>query len=137
VPVSVEFVYDRFEADAGSAFTDFTNVPRDVETYSVPLTVRYFDPLGFFAGIRGTYVHQKVARDNPGFAEGKSDFFNLDAVAGYRLPHQRGSLTLEVQNLLDNDFKYQDDGFREFSNVGATGPFFPDLGIMGRVTINF
>jgi Tfp pilus assembly protein PilF len=137
VPVSVEFVYDRFEADAGSAFTDFTNVPRDVETYSVPVTVRYFDPLGFFAGIRGTYVHQKVARDNPGFAEGKSDFFNVDAVAGYRLPHQRGSLTLEVQNLLDNDFKYQDDGFREFSNVGATGPFFPELGIMGRLTINF
>jgi Tfp pilus assembly protein PilF len=136
IPVSVELVYDRFEADS-SGLTDVSPIPTSVETFSVPVTVRYFDPSGFFAGVRGTYVDQEVDRDNPSFGEGNSSFFNLDAMVGYRFPNQRGSLSLEVQNLLDNDFEYQDDAFREFSNRGATGPFFPDFGIMGRLTVNF
>lgn len=136
VPVSVEFVYDRFEADT-SGLTSVSPIPTDVETFSVPVTARYFHPSGFFAGVRGTYVHQEVARDNLSFGQGDSSFFNVDAELGYRFPNQRGSLTLQVQNLLDNDFEYQDDAFREFSNRGATGPFFPDFGMMGRLTINF
>jgi len=136
VPVSIEFVHDEFEANSSLLTTD-TITPRDVETFSVPVTVNYFDPSGFFAGVTGTYVHQKVDRENPAFADGTSSFFNLDAAIGYRFPNQRGSATLQVQNLLDNNFKYQDDGFREISNTGATGPFFPDLGVLARLTVNF
>lgn len=136
VPVSVEFVYDRFEADT-SVLTTGQITPSDIEAFSVPVSVRYFDPSGFFAGVTGTYVHQKVDRENPAFAEGSSDFFNLDAAIGYRFPNRRGSITLEARNILDNDFDFQDDGFREISNAGATGPFFPDFGIMGRLTITF
>jgi outer membrane receptor protein involved in Fe transport len=136
LPVSIELVHDKFEASSSILTTD-TITPREVETFSVPVTVNYFDPSGFFAGVTGTYVHQDVERDNPAFADGKSSFFNLDAAIGYRFPDQRGSATLQVQNLLDNNFKYQDDGFREISNTGATGPFFPDLGVLARLTINF
>lgn len=136
LPVSVEFIYDRFEADT-SGLTFVSPIPTDIETFSVPVTVRYFHPSGFFAGVRGTYVHQEVERDNLAFGQGDSSFFNVDAELGYRFPNRRGSLTLQVQNLLDNDFEYQDDAFREFSNRGATGPFFPDFGIMGKLTVNF
>jgi len=136
VPVSVEFIYDRYRADS-TLLTLTGGRPLDVETFSVPVTVRYFDPRGLFAGVRGTYVDQKVRRENPTFGQGKSTFFNLDAMIGYRLPNQRGSLTIEAQNLLDNDFEYQDDGFREFGNDPSTGPYFPEIGIMGRLTVNF
>jgi len=136
VPVTLEFVYDRFNADSSTLTLDQIT-PTRVETYSVPLSVRYFDPSGFFAGITGTYVHQKVDRENPAFADGKSDFVNIDIAAGYRFPNQRGMVSLQVVNLLDNEYDYQDDGFREISNAGATGPFFPDLGIMARLTVNF
>lgn len=136
VPVSVEFIYDRYEADS-SLISETGSFPVKVETFSVPLTVRYFDPSGFFAGVRGTYVDQEVVRDNPTFGEGSSDFFNVDAVVGYRFPNQRGSVTLSAQNLLDEDFRYQDDGFREFGDEPSTGPYFPEFGIMGRLTINF
>jgi hypothetical protein len=42
-----------------------------------------------------------------------------------------------VQNLLDENFRYQDDGFREFGDDPSTGPYFPDLSVLGRLTINF
>jgi tetratricopeptide (TPR) repeat protein len=136
VPVTIEAVYDKFEADSSPITTDGT-APLDVETFSVPVSIRYFDPSGFFAGVVGTFVHQDVDRENPFFAEGATSFFNLDAAIGYRFPNQRGSVALQATNLLDNKFDYQDDGYREISNRGATGPFFPELAIMGRLTINF
>lgn len=146
VPVSVEFVYDRFEAEP-SPLTDLGLYPAELETYSVPVTVRYFDPSGFFAGLRGTYVHQRVDRTDarvnppdptlPGLAEGTSDFFLLDADLGYRFPNQNGSVSLEVRNITDQDFRFQDDGFREFGDDPSTGPYFPGISVVGRLTLSF
>ncbi len=139
VPVSVAFVYDLFKAEQNLLTLDPTaSVPLRAETISVPVTVRYFDPSGVFAGVRGTYVHQEVERA-PGndFADGTSNFFNLDLEAGYRFPNQRGSVSLALRNVLDQDFEFQDDGYREFGDEPSTGPYFPSIGVMGRLTINF
>jgi hypothetical protein len=142
IPISVEFVYDKFEGGYPFFFTaedqQESEFPLEVETFSVPVTARYFDPSGFFAGVRGTYVDQKVKRVSGSiFAGGESDFFVVDADLGYRFPNRRGSVSLEVRNLFDQDFKYQDDGYREFGDDPSTGPYFPDLTVLGRLTINF
>ena len=142
VATSIELVYDKFGGGYPSFFTNEdrqeSEFPLKVKTLSVPVTVRYFDPSGFFAGVRGTYVNQEVKRVSGSiFAGGQSDFFVVDADVGYRFPHQRGSVSLAVRNLFDQDFKYQDDGFREFGDDPSTGPYFPDLTILGRLTINF
>ncbi len=70
-------------------------------------------------------------------ADGTSGFFLLDADAGYRFPHQRGSISVEVRNITDEDFEFQDDGFREFGDEPSTGPYFPGISVLGRLTINF
>jgi len=137
--LSAEFVYDQFESDQGFA-TD-GGVPTDVETFSIPLAARYFHPSGFFAGAGVTYVNQDVTRSAvalaSGFSDGSDEFFVVDAAIGYRFPDRFGAVSLEVNNLLDEEFQYQDDSFREFKDEPSTGPYTPDLQIIGRLTLNW
>ncbi len=132
--LSGEFVYDRYKSEAGLD----VNLPREVETISVPLIARYFHPSGFFAGVGATYVHQEVDRPDASLrADGTDSFFTVDAAIGWRLPNRLGIVSLEGRNLFDNEFKFQDDGFREFRDEPSTSPYIPDRTIIGRVTLNF
>ena len=137
--LSAEFIYDQFESEQG-VVTD-GGVPTDVETFSIPLAARYFHPSGFFAGVGVTYINQDVTRSAvalaAGFSDGQDDFVVVDAAIGYRFPDRLGAASLEVNNLLDEEFQYQDDSFREFRDEPSTGPYTPDLQIIGRVTLNW
>ncbi len=135
--LTAEAVYDHFKEPAARN-DDLRPVPAEVTTISLPLGVNYFHPSGFFAGVVGTYVDQEVKRsDNSLFAQGDDNFFLVDVALGYRFPKRRGIASLVVKNLFDTEFKYQDDSYREFSEDATTGPYFPELTIMGRVTFNF
>jgi tetratricopeptide (TPR) repeat protein len=138
---SAELIYDRFEAQTGIA-TDFGTVPEDLETISVPLGLRYFNPNGFFAGAGVSYVNQRVVRTAAaeellGLSDGHDDFVVVDAAVGWRLPARRGMASLTVSNLFDQRFKYQDDSFREFRDEPSIGPYIPALQVVGRLTLNF
>lgn len=140
IALSAEFVYDRFAADK-SGVTDSGFVPRRVTTYSLPLGIQYFAPLGFFAGLGGTFVNQEVSRPDtaafPYSADGRDSFFLVDTAIGYVFPRRFGLVSLQVRNLFDNDFDYQDDSYREFPNDPSSGPYFPDRTIIGRVVFNY
>ncbi len=136
--LSAGFVYDRFESELGLA-TQFDVVPDEVETISVPIGVRYFHRSGFFAGVSASYVDQEVDRSSNtiGLADGSDSFFVVDAAVGYRLPNRHGIISLSVQNLLNEEFNYQDDSFREFEDEPSIGPYIPARTILGRITLNF
>ncbi len=136
--LSAELVYDRFEAEEG-LLTTFADAPEEVETFSVPVSARYFHPSGLFAAVGATYVDQEVDRSGnlAGFADGSDDFFVVDAAIGWRIPDRRGIFSLEVRNLFDEEFSYQDDSFREFQDAPSIGPYFPDRTILGRVSLSF
>jgi hypothetical protein len=137
VAVNGQLVYDRYESDEGLA-TANDNLPLKVRTVSLPVGLNYFRPSGFFAGVTGTYVDQEVDRSATATqASGDDTFFLVDLSLGYRLPKRRGSLSLSVGNLFDNEFNYQDDSYREFRDEPSTGPYFPDRTIMGQLTLNF
>ncbi len=114
-------------------------MPKKVRNISVPLIARYFHPSGFFAAVGATYVDQKVDRSSNtlGLADGSDSFFVVDAAIGYRFPNRRGIASLSVQNLFDEEFKYQDDSFREFDDAPSIGPYIPDRTILFRITLNF
>jgi tetratricopeptide (TPR) repeat protein len=139
VALSAEVVYDRFKAERSfRTIEDF--FPEKLETISVPLGIRYFHPSGLFGGFSATYVHQEVDRSpgaELGLAEGSDDFVVLDAAVGYRLPNRAGLISLEVSNLLDEDFRYQDDSFRESQDAPSIGPYIPSRRILGRITLNW
>ena len=67
-------------------------MPEKVKTVTFPVSVRYFSPKGFFAGLGGTYVDQEV-RHAPSAtqASGSDNFFLVDGSIGYRLPNVAAS----------------------------------------------
>lgn len=126
--------YDKFEAKRSFDFA----APTRVETYVVPITARYFSPLGLFATAAVNVVDQDVDR-RPGFglAEGHDLFTVVDAAIGYRLPKRLGVMSFEVRNLFDRRFKYQDNSFREFErDVPSISRFTPERTVFGRITFN-
>lgn len=135
------FVYDNFEAKDQSFVVADGNVPERVTTYSVPLTAKYFSPLGFFASVGGTFVHQEVRRAStavfPTAADGNDSFFLVDAAVGYVLPKRYGLVSFEVRNLFDTSFRYQDDSYREFTDNPVVSRYFPKRTYMGRIILNY
>lgn len=115
--------------------------PEQINTLTVPVVAQYFGANGFsegfFAKLGGTYVHQEV--DFSPSITPRSDseeFVIVDAVAGYRLPNRRGLVSLEVRNLLDEDFRFQD--LNTQPGVEPVNPrYIPDLTFMVQVTLNF
>jgi outer membrane receptor for monomeric catechols len=101
---------------------------------SVPVKAIYFHPSGFFVGGGVTYVDQEVRKADPAAAQGDSKFTVFDALAGFRFPNRIGIASLQVQNLFDRGFQYQDDSFREFQDAPSIGPYIPDRSIMVRLT---
>ena len=116
-----------------------TSFPTRLETTTVPLNIRYFDPSGFFAGVGTTYVDQQVSYDpeaNPAMASGSDHFFLLDATVGYRLPKRWGIVALEARNLTNQQFQFQDYWFQTGSN--NTDPrFLPERTWLARFILNF
>ncbi len=134
-----QLVYDRFSAQ-NSAFTAETDVPKRATTYSVPLGVRYYDPSGFFAGAGVTFVRQDLTRaDNntTGFGDGESNFTLVDAQIGYRLPKRFGIISLQVSNIFDEKFNYQDDSYRESQDSPSVGPYIPQRQVLLFLTLNW
>ena len=132
-----ELVYDRYRSESGMA-TEFNNLPEEAVTWSLPVSVNYFDPSGFFAGLGATYVDQDVRRSPMALlASGDDQFVVVDAAIGYRFAKRRGVVSLAVKNLFDTDFKYQDDSYREFRDEPATGPYFPVRTFMARFALSF
>jgi tetratricopeptide (TPR) repeat protein len=108
----------------------------DVETITVPVALRYFNPNGLFAGLQVSYVHQDVDRPPDSTQnDGNEDVVLLDAAVGYRIPKRYGIVSLEVGNLLDQKFDYQDINF--LTSERRASPLIPERTILARLTLSF
>ena len=134
--VRTEYQFERFKRKD----TLGLDLPTQVETTTVPVFVSYFRgagrAAGLFAQVGATFVHQDVdLAPTSTFVEDSEDFVVVDAAIGYRLRRRRGILSMEVRNLFDEDFLFQD------ANIQRAEPsnprFIPDRTIIGRVTLSF
>jgi len=135
--VTAEYVYEGFKMLNGQYRR--TSLPTRLETHTVPLNLRYFNPIGFFAGLGATYVDQRVSYDpeaNPAMTSGSDRFFLWDATVGYRLPKRWGIIALEARNLTNQQFQFQDYWFQMASN--NTDPrFLPERTWLAQFIFNF
>jgi len=108
---SLEYFYERRERDLPPGTGDV--FPVDSTTQHLPLSATYHHPSGFFAALRATHVDQRLRFTDPlgGETFGKTDFWIADASFGLRLPRRLGSLSIDVLNLFDKEFRYQDTDF--------------------------
>ncbi len=105
-----------------------------LRTHSLLLEMQYFLPSRWAFSLRPTFIHQSGEFSdpaNPGQVMGDSDsFWLLDMGVTYLLPKQRGSVSLNVKNLLDQDFQFQD--------IDRGNPrYLPERAIYGTITLTF
>jgi len=108
--------------------------PRQLDTASVPIGLNFFHPDGIFASLGVSYVDQEIKRQISSRQE-SDDFALVDVSLGYRLPKRYGIIGVEVQNLFDKSFSYQDRNFMTSELVPPE--YIPEITILGRVNLNF
>jgi outer membrane receptor protein involved in Fe transport len=110
---------------------------REVKSFSTPFTVRYFNPGGFFAQLGATFVRQSVDPAPTGTTTTRDQFTVIDAAVGYRLPNRRAIISLEIRNLLDEEFLYADYDYVNNTPTSSGARFLPSRSILGRISIGF
>jgi hypothetical protein len=104
----------------------------DWRTTSVPVTLSYFSETGIFGTLGFVYVDHEFS--DPG--DGGSDSFAIvNLGVGYRLPANRGVFSLEVQNVFDESFNYQNRSIRP--DLNAAPRYAPERTILARGTVHF
>jgi tetratricopeptide (TPR) repeat protein len=125
-----EYRYEKF--DRGNDFPGPENFV-DLRTNRLDFGGNFFHPGGLFAGLKASYVYQKGEFGYPQFSPTTQDddkFWVVDARLGYRFPRQWGIFSLELKNLFDEKFKFQD--------IDPTNPrIVPERQIYARLTLAF
>ena len=106
--VKTEYWYEKF--DRGNEYPGIEEI-FDLRTNRLNLEGNFFHPNGLFAGLKTSYVYQEGEFPDPDDPAPKRDddnFWVIDAKVGYRFPNRWGNISLEIKNLFDEKFKYQD-----------------------------
>ena len=105
-----------------------------LNTHRFSLGVNFFHPLGFSARLKPMYIAQdgKFGVDGPfgDIVSGDDQFWVVDTSMAYRLPNRWGLITLEVRNLFNEKFGFQDTD-------PANPTIYPERLILGRLTLAF
>lgn len=130
-----EYFYERLENDprfvSSQTYTD-------LKTHHLRLSTRAFDRSGFSGGLITHYIQQSgVTQDDPTnpFERPptitlREDFWVLDGFINYRLPKRWGIISLEVKNLLDKKFNYEERD--------PTNPvFYSERFVLGKLSLSF
>jgi tetratricopeptide (TPR) repeat protein len=110
--LSAEYLYESFDNNGQISVEQFTKL----RTHRFPLHVNYFHKSGLSAGLEAVYVDQKGTFPDlsappgpfPVFLEGEDSFWVFGASLGYRMPKRYGVIAVKVNNLFDQEFRFQD-----------------------------
>ena len=112
--------------------------PTELVTAAIPVGLRYFHPNGVFANVVTTYVRQEARfiTSTPSLSA-KEEFSVVDLVVGYRFPKRLGIFSLEVKNLFDREFLYQDNSFATADKFNFNPRFLPVRSVYLKAIVNF
>ena len=123
--LSAEFLHEMSSSDAPFDFEKW-------QTTSLPVTLSYFGETGLFGSVGIELVDHKFK--DPGIG-GSDEFVVVGAAIGYRLPNNAGIISVEVQNLFDEDFQFQNRTLRP--DLTAAPRYAPERTLLARGTIKF
>jgi hypothetical protein len=121
IAVSVRYDVDRVGSEPPET-TDATAL----RTRRLPMELRYFGENGWTVRARVTAVDQRgvFASHAGGFLPGHDQFLVVDTSLGFRLPKRRGLLSLNVDNLFDERFRFQELDFATPTLMPARMAYF-------------
>ena len=110
--LSLEYLYENFDNNGRIFAKLFTKL----RTHRIPLQFNYFHKSGFNASLKAIYVEQKGSFPDlsvppgpfPIFVDGEDKFWVFNTSLGYRLPKRYGVIAVKINNLFDQDFRFQD-----------------------------
>lgn len=111
--------------------------PTSLNTASIPLSIQYTAPNGFFGLLRVTHVSQEGNYVEPVDVTYSSNFELVDLVLGYRLPKRQGIVSLQINNLFNQSFYYQDHYPYQSDYFSYNPEYIPELTAFVRFTLNF
>ncbi len=123
--LSAEVIHEDSSSDAPLDFASWT-------TTSVPVSLNYFSDLGLFGSAGLEFVDHSFS--NPGDG-GSDEFVLVNAAVGYRFPGNSGIVSLEIQNLFDEDINFQNRSVR--ADLTAKPRYAPERTVLARGTISF
>jgi tetratricopeptide (TPR) repeat protein len=110
---------------------DFT-FPLSLSTERSNIGFNYHWTSGLYMDIEGTWIDQEYNQ----FGEILQDeFWNVDAIFGYRFLKHNGKAEIIVKNILDEDFQYHDLSF--YTNDILVPRFQPEQQLLFRFSLNF
>ena len=102
--MGAEYLFERFDRNEIGGDEKFIRL----RTHRIPLQVHYADPAGFSARLRAVHIDQRGVFAGVPVTMGQDQFWVVDGGLGYRLPQRYGLVALEVRNLFDKEFRFQD-----------------------------
>lgn len=121
---NAEFSYERYQRDPD--FPDRPDSYLDLRTRRLTLGVSAYSDTGLSGSLNATYVDQDSATF--GHYRLSEQFWMVGGAIGYRLPKRYGQVSLEVMNLLDEHFNYEE--------VDPANPlFYPERLFLARFTL--
>ena len=110
--------------------------PASARTTMVPVGARYFHPSGLFAAAEAIWFDQSTeARTETGDVSRDESGAVLNGAIGYRLPKNRGLISVEADNILDTKLYTQSAPVN--SARPSARPIADEFSLVARVTISF
>jgi ferric-dicitrate binding protein FerR (iron transport regulator) len=109
-----------------------TFAPQLLTIYQMPIGFKYHWPSGMSFDLEGAKIDQKIDHDGVGKQE---DFWNVNAVLGFRFPKRNGKAEIIVKNLLDKEFNYYDLSFFHGSDY-VMPQYQPERQLFFRFSLN-
>ena len=131
--ISAEYQYEEFDRER----SNITNQPKRLVTHKLPLSLKVNYPSGWSGGLTASYYDQDIIQptSTTTFINNNDKFWMTDINIGYRFPKRLGNVSIEVRNLLDEDFMFYDAAFRAETSKPAT--LYHDRSIWLRLALTF
>jgi len=107
--------------------------PYQIVTTTLPLKVKYFHKSRWFTEIVVTHIEQS-RKISSGSSTDSENFKLVDASVGYRLPNRLGSLGIDIFNIADEKFSYQDSNY--VTSMPVKPQYMPERTILCRILLN-
>lgn len=116
--LAADLNYEHYENPSQSQ--SVANAITDLKTIRVPVKFSYFTSKNTYLSLRTLFLRQDLERVNfTNIASGRTDTLLADLGLGFSFAKGRGQFIVNVTNITDTKFRYQDNRFR---SVDVTRP---------------
>ncbi len=113
-------------------------IPVNLDTRVIPVTLNFIASQRLSIDVTANTVEQKIQTEGGELNTGIRDddrFWTLDSSLALRLPRRLGVVSLELRNILDEEFRYRDFNF--FTTRPRPQRFLPERSVYLKVNFQF